>query len=253
MMSEAFHDVLGYKPPQMYKVPLATSEADHAFAVETLSRIGNSYNRFLRGPASDLTAPEAVYHDMVGLLSTLVPLCASGAGAGRSLDAAIFGELTDAVAAGLDSLRDLVPAPASEDVPQDVEATMALLGSLHTVGVYREAATAVSLATAWILGVNERAKARDRSGQSNLPKEVVSRTKALQTAAESALGQGRKWIEGLRAATSKDKSGFQRRLSEWLLDGAEALRDVAYEEVVPGLVGNVVDNVDGWQQVKWVG
>ncbi|KAF4127009.1 N-acetyltransferase B complex (NatB) non catalytic subunit [Geosmithia morbida] len=244
IMSEAFHDVLGYKAPQMYKTPLATSESDHVFVVETLTRIGNSYNQFLGGPEGDLTAAEAVYHDMVGLLSTLAPLCAaSGSGRAAGLDA--FCELTESIGAGLESLRDMIPAGSSDDV----EGAVALLGSLHTVGVYRDAAKAVSLAAQWIMGVNQRAKERDRSGQSNLPKEVVARTKSLQSAAEEALKQGKGWMDRLRTTV---KSGdFKGRLSSWLFKDAEAIRDVAYEEVVPGLVGNIGENVNGWQEVHW--
>lgn len=242
LLSEAFHDVLGYKQPQMYKVPLRSSESDHAFAAEALTRIGHSFTRFLSGPDKDLTPAEALYYDVIGLLSALAPLCTErGRAPGFE---GTFCELADSVLSGLGSLKQLVPHAGSGQV----EETVCLLGSLHSVGVYRDAANGVLLASQWITGINERAKERDRSGQSNLPKDIMSKVKALQTAAEAAMKEGRGWVTGLKKQVSGD---FQARFRSWLFEGAEVMQDVAYEEVVPGLAANIKDNVEGWQQVRW--
>lgn len=235
---------MGYKPPSPYKVPIASSPSDQAFVVESLSRIGNSFNKFLSGPAGDLTPAEAVYYDVMGLLSTLVTLCATSSRT-PAFEAA-FGPLMDAVAAGLECLRAQIPYEAGGAGPEEI---VSLLSSMHAVGVYRDTASGISLAAQWVLGFNERAKERDRSGQSNLPKEVVTRIKGLQAAAEDALKEGRGWMAG--AKTHMKGGDFQGRFKKWVFEGAEALRDVAYEDIVPGLVANMRDNVEGWQQVKW--
>lgn len=243
LLTEAFHDVLGYKPPTAYKVAMASSTPDQVFVIESLSRIGNSFNKFLSGPSSELTSAEAVYYDVIGLLSTLVPLCA-GSGRSPAFEAA-FGQLVDAVTAGLEALRAQIPY----DGGSGVEEVVNVFSSMHTVGVYRETASGVALATRWIQDFNERARERDRSGQSNLPKEVAARVKGLHAAAEAALGEGRGWVTGLKAHIKGDD--FQRRFKSWVFEDAEALRDVAYEDIVPGLVANMRENVAGWQQVKW--
>ena len=234
--------MLGYKPPTLYKVPLASSGPDQSFVLESLSRIGNSFNKFLSGPASDFTPAEAVYYDVIGLLSTLVPLCAGSSRTPAFEEA--FGGLADAVAAGLEGLRSQIPYEGGSE-PEDI---VSLLSSMHAVGVYRDMASGISLAAQWIVNFNERAKERDRSGKSNLPKEVVARIKGLQAAADAALKEGRGWMTG---AKTHMKGDFQGRFKRWVFEGAEALRDVAYEDIVPGLVGNMRENVEGWQQVKW--
>jgi len=243
LLAEAFHDILGYKPPMPYKVAMVSSASDQTFVIESLSRIGNSFNKFLSGSSSDLTPAEAVYYDVIGLLSTLVPLCA-GSSRSPAFEAA-FGQLMDTVTAGLEALRAQIPY----DGGSGVEEVVNLLSSMHTVGVYRDTTSGIALAAKWILDFNERARERDRSGQSNLPKEVAARVKGLQAAAETALGEGRGWVTGLKAHIKGHE--FQGRFKSWVFEDAEALRDVAYEDIVPGLVANMRENVEGWQQVKW--
>ena len=242
MLAEAFHDVLDYAPPSAYKVPISSSTADQTFVIEALDRISNSMHRFLPGPSADLTPAEAIYYDVIGLLSTLLPLCASSS---RSPDFESISEtLINAVEAGLQSLRDQIPY----DGDGSMEKIVAFMGSMHSLGIYRDTASAIRAAAQWVHSHNERVKEKDRSGQSNLPKDVVNRFKTLQSAAEAALSQGKGWITTVKTDLKGD---FQAQFKTWVFVGADDLRDVAYEDVVPGLVANMRDNIEGWQQVKW--
>lgn len=234
--------MLGYKPPLPYKVPLSSLASDQVFVIECLGRIGNSFSRFLPDPTPDLTPAEAVYYEVIGLLSTLVSLCA-GCSRAPAFEAA-FGSLTDSVIAGLEGLRAQIPYEGGSGV----EEVVLLLSSMHTVGVYRDAASGISVAARWIVNVNDRARERDRSGQNNLPKDVIARVKRLESAAKAALKEGHEWVMGLKTHLQRD---FQERFKNWVFEGAEVLRDAAYQDVVPGLVASMRENAEGWQQVKW--
>lgn len=244
LLSESFHDVLSFKPPHGYKVPLAPSTSDQTFVIETLSRVSTSFGLFLSGPESDLTAAECIYFDTISLLSALIPLCA---GNGRShVFEEAFTQMIDAAKLALDNLRLLMPSLEGSSVEEVVQS----LNSMHVFGIYRDTASAVVTAAQWILNLHAVNKERDRSGQSGLPKDAVASLKSLQQAAESALKGGKNCITGLKE-NLKSSGDFQRRFTAWVFEGREEIRDPVYEDVIPGLVANMRENIDGWTQVRW--
>ncbi|KAM3498651.1 hypothetical protein MY10362_008040, partial [Beauveria mimosiformis] len=202
LLAEAFQQTLAYTPPSFYKVPVAGSVADQNYVIESLGQIANSFSKFLPDSASSLTDSELHYFQVVSLLSSLVPLCVGRASGLNEL----VDQLTSAVTASLDSQRDYLAALASGT---GIGHAMSLLQSLHRVVLLRDTAVAVRNAAQWIVGFHEKQKERDRSGQSNLPKDVVAQTKALGAAADDALRQCRSWI--MRLAQDTKSGGVVER------------------------------------------
>ena len=212
--------------------------------METLSRISTSFGRFLSGPDSDLTPAEGVYFDMISSLSALIPLCSGNTRSSASEDA--LKQIIEATKLGLETMRLLVPFTGGTSVEEIVQT----LNSMHQIGVYRDTAIAVSMAVQWILNVNSLNKERDRSGQSGLPKDVVAALKSLQQSADAALKDGKGWIAHLKGSL-KSSGDFQKRFTNWVFDEKDEIRDPVYEDIVPGLVANIRENIDGWGQVTW--
>jgi N-terminal acetyltransferase B complex non-catalytic subunit len=247
LLAEAFHDVLGYKPPSAYKVPASSTPSDHTFVLESLSQISNSFAKFLPGGNADFTTPEFVYFELVSVLSTVILLCADGSRASGNEE--VVCQLIDAATATLETVQSHIHYASGDSI----EDTVALLTNLHSVGIYREAAEATSLASQWILDFGAREKERDRSGQSNLPKEIMARVKALNTTSAESLKRGETWITGLK--TQVKKGDFQARLRSWIYadgdDETQKIRRIVEDDFVADLVAHIKENVEGWQQVKW--
>ncbi|KAM3511567.1 hypothetical protein MY11210_004785 [Beauveria gryllotalpidicola] len=231
LLAEAFQQTLAYTPPSFYKVPLAGSVADQNYVIESLGQIANSFSKFVPGAASSLTDSELHYFQVVSLLSSLVPLCGDRASGLHEL----VGQLTSAVTASLDSQRDYLAALASGT---GIGHATSLLQSLHRVVLLRDTAVAVRNAAQWIVGFHEKQKERDRSGQSNLPKDVVAQTKALGAAADDALRQCRSWIVRL-AQDTKSGGVVEREIKRFVYGGEEG-------RLLQGVVtdGTVFDLVD---------
>lgn len=254
LLAEAFHDVLGYKPPSIYKVSAAAASIpERTFVLESLSHISNSFSKFIPGTNVDFTASEFVYFELVSVLSTVILLSAEG---GREpSDTEAVCQLFDAATAAIDTLHTHVPY---DDGKKGIEQTMSLLPNLHAVGMYRDAADAADLASRWILDFNNIEKERDRSGQSNLPKDVVAKAKELQAASAAARKQGKSWIASLETAVKAVDFGSTFR--NWVFstedDGGEEVFVERFgqfieDDFVADQVTRMRENVKGWKQVKW--
>lgn len=199
---------------------------------------------FLSGPESDLTPAENIYFDTISLLSTLVPLCA-GKERPPLFDES-FAQIMDASHLALGNLRLLIPSLGNSSVDGAVQS----LNSMHQIGIYRDTSSAILVAVQWILNLHTVNKDRERSGQSGLAKDATTSLKSLQQAAESALREGKHCIASLKE-TLKSGGDFQRRFTTWVFEGREDIRDPVYEDVIPGLMANMRENIDGWAQVRW--
>lgn len=242
LLAEGFQDVMGYKPPTPYKVSHTSLPSDRTFVLESLSQISNSTSRFLATPGSDLTAPEGVYFDLINLLSTLIPLAAESSKSPAFDEAS--NEIIEASKAALETLRLQLPNQDEDSL----ESTIYVLGSMHGLAVYRDAAVAVSTAAQWILHFNDQEKERDRSGQSNLPKDAIARVKTLQSAASAALKDGKDRVAALKPRV---QGSFQSQFKTWVWEGAEEIRSVVEDDIVADVAAYIRENVQGWQLVKW--
>lgn len=245
MLAEAFQQTLAYTPPTFYKVPVAGSVTDQKYVIESLGQIANSFLKFMSRPASALTESELQYFEVISLLSSLVPLCADRAAGLHEL----IGPFVSGVTGSLESQRDYLAALAEGS---EIGNTTSLLQSLHRVVLLRDTAVAVKNASQWISNFNEKEKERDRSGQSNLPKDVVAQTKGLGVTADATLKQCKAWITRLMQDT---KSGgvIERDIKKFVYCGEEGrlLQGVVTDSTVFDLVGSWRKSLAAWQGVHW--
>lgn len=250
LLAEAFHDVLLYRPPTVYKAGAAVPVMDHTFVTETMSQLSNSMSKFLAEAPAHCTPSETVYFETVHLLATLVPLCA-GASHDRSVpvpSATMLAELIGAIQASLASQLDALPNPADS-----IQGLISTFSSFHRITMLRDTAMATKVTLAWILACNERERERDRSGGSPLPKDVVLEMKSLQSRATEALKQGRALISSLETQVANEAE-LGRRLREWAFggdDGDDGLGGLVEDGTIKGVVESWGLNVQGWKQVKW--
>lgn len=245
LLSEAFHDVLDHKPPTVYKASATATEADNTFVLETMAQLGHSMPKFLRGAASKSTAAELLYFEAVSLLCTLIPLCTSIARTSTPPDG--LNQLAESVLAALETLR----AGAPQKKQDGADDAMAAMSSLHSVALLRDTAVAVKLTTQWIQAFNEREKERDRSGSSNLHKEVMALVKTLESAAQVALKEGNELVKSWKTGVV-ERMDFVPTLKRWVFGGDETgLSGLVEDGTVLELARSLRSNIAGWQQVKW--
>ncbi|KAF7561402.1 hypothetical protein G7046_g2731 [Stylonectria norvegica] len=243
LLSEAFHQTLAYKPPAPYKASAVASIADRAFVHETLSQLSNSFTKFLREPATDLTPQESIYFEVISLLSTLIPFSLT---IGRSVPLLeVFSQIVHSLKVAINDLR----VGVSQEGNPETEGQITMLSSMHAVAIFRDTASAVKQSSQWILAFHEPEKERDRSGKSNLPKDVVLQIKDLQAAADAALKDGKDWVAKLaRQFSGRD---FESKARRWVFDGANDLQDVVGDAPMAKLMKSWEENVKAWLQVKW--
>ncbi|QPH15840.1 hypothetical protein C2857_000347 [Epichloe festucae Fl1] len=244
LLSEAFQNILAYRPPTVYKTTAAVMGIDCTFVMETMSRLSNSMSKFLGDASKHCTPSEMFYYDSVHLLATFISLCVS---IDRSAPLpSAFGHMADAIKASMAGQLDGLSSPA-----ESTEKMVSTFRSLHQITMLRDTAMATKLATAWILTFNEREKERDRSGSSSLPKDVVVQAKSLQACAESALKEGKAVMSWLKKEVGNGVD-LGRSLRSWAFeDGGNELNDLIEDGTVKELVESWRCNAGGWGQVKW--
>ncbi|KAG8669339.1 hypothetical protein FPOAC2_08663 [Fusarium poae] len=241
LLSEAFHELLSYKPPPIYKASAAAAVPDQIFVLETLGQLSNSFIKFSRGSSEDFTPQEATYFEVMSLLSTLIPFTTGISRANPVPEE--FAQVTDTLKIALETLKlDLVGLAA-------VSEQITTLSTFHSLAILRDTAAAIKDAAQWITAFNDREKERDRSGKSNLPKEVMAQVKELVTVSEAALKEGKDTVAKLKEQVyGRD---FEPAARKWIFDGAENVLEVVGEGATKKLVKSWEANVKGWLQVKW--
>ncbi|KAG5925488.1 hypothetical protein E4U53_003293 [Claviceps sorghi] len=246
LLAEAFHHVLLYRPPTVYKTTAAALATEYTFVMEMMSQLGHSMAKFVADAPAHCTASETLYFETLHLLATLVPWCGSNERSAPPPSAAMLDEITSAIDASLTSQLDALPDPADS-----IQSLMSTLSSFHRIAMLRDTAAATKIATGWIL--NERDKERDRSGGGHLPKDVATRLKSLQSRAVAALGQGKRLMSSLQTEVANEAE-LGRRLREWALKGDRhggELDGLVEDGTVKEAVESWALNVRGWRQVKW--
>jgi N-terminal acetyltransferase B complex non-catalytic subunit len=229
---------------------------DELYVLESLDRLGNAFASFLHGKTSRLTNQEHMYYEVVSQLTRFVPAAISATNSGPAVDF-----LTNLAAALTCSLSILHDAALSLPAKGDADPVLLMLASPHGLSYLQDAATAVRVATAHVVAFNDREKERDRSGQSNVPKEVMALVKTLDTSACEELQAGKARVVMLKAEVSK--ANLERRLVEWTFKsdgqgGWGLLAQDIREEVADGVsewARAVAESwrvgVKGWEQAKW--
>lgn len=244
LLSESFHEIMSYKPPSFYKVQVAHLAADQTYVLEIVAQLGNSFAKFLPGPQTEFTDSELQYFQVVGLLCTLVPVCASRANG----VADVLQQITGAVTAAMESQRDAIATLAAGS---EITSSLNLLRSLHKLTLLRETAIAVQQACQWILKLNDREKERDRSGQSNIAKDVIVQLKYLDAAAAAVLKSRKEWIARMKQDVSS--GGIVERDVKKLVFGDElgkTLRSIVTDDAVFRLVSSWRKNITAWHKIE---
>lgn len=224
---------------------MAGSATDEKYVVESFARIANSFSKFLPGSVSEFTETELQYFEVISLLSSMLPLCAERTTGLNEL----MSQFGSAITASLGGQRDHLASLADGSA---LDSSTALLQSLHRIVLLRDSAVAVKGASQWIFNFNEKQKERDRSGQSNLPKDVIAQNKALAALADEVLKECKTWIMRL---TQDTKSGgvIEKDIKKHIYGGEEGklLVGVVSDSTVFELVGSWRKSMAGWQGVQW--
>ncbi|OHE93268.1 N-acetyltransferase B complex non catalytic subunit, partial [Colletotrichum orchidophilum] len=253
LAAERFFEIMSFKPASSYKVANVAqmTAAELTFVVESLQRLGNSLSRFLHTRGKNLTQQEETYYEVISLLTTLIP---SSVSASRSPPPPeLLASIVSAIKSGLEVLRaQALSTLADAEEPK----LLLMLGSLHGLSILRDAAAAVKLATSYIVAFNGREKERDRSGQSNVPKDVMAQVKALEAAAGTAFIEGKARV----ALLKQESNTLSAKLSSWTFetesgdDLSKQIREVAGSHVSvwsQRVTDSWRTNVKGWESVRW--
>ncbi|ROV88051.1 hypothetical protein VMCG_10410 [Cytospora schulzeri] len=236
LLSEQFLDAVTYKAPKDYKPTKANEAAarDKAYLVETYSRLSETMTTLLLNPsttASKLTGPEHKYYTTISLLANLMRTSLETTKSNLtppSLSTAATG-----IRASLDALRaDFTTTPPQMMSPGPLPEGGDVFYSLthpHALSLFRDAALAVRHAASFLVGYHGEAQARDRSGRSNLHKDVVAEAKGLEEVASGALGEIRGRVKELKEALGL--GGWLDRMAEWTFKGDDELSELVREVV----------------------
>ncbi|EEY16368.1 conserved hypothetical protein [Verticillium alfalfae VaMs.102] len=256
IVTEKYFEVLSYKPPSAYKPanPSQATAVDNIFVTESLQQLSNTAAKFLRGrETAKFTAQEHTFFELISLLTTLAPLATSSDRSDPS--ASVLSQIASAVSVTLDTLLESTLSLPSGD--RDINPVL-MLSSLHGLFHLRDAAAAIRLTTSYITSFNENERARDKSGQSCLPKETLAHAKALDSAAAKAFTEGKARIALLKKELVS--GNLESRLGSWTT--AQSSDDSLAKEI-RAAVGDGFDdwkrivadswrtNVKGWELVKW--
>lgn len=241
-LTEAFHDAFSYKPPTMYKVTMGVAY-DEPYILETLAELANSFAKFLPDAHSTCTLQEQQHFELVALLCNIITLATS-----RSPSLVdILPQLASAVTSTLEGQWEHID---SESSSRPAQKTAWRLRSLHAVAMLRDSAAAVTTSCKWLTMFNDRMKEKDRSGQSNVPKEVMASIKAMQAASATVASKGQRLIGEMR----QDVGIVKGDLKAWLAEGnygKDVLAFAGNDKALEKLVASWTKNLKGWQGVVW--
>ncbi|CEJ93740.1 hypothetical protein VHEMI09310 [[Torrubiella] hemipterigena] len=241
-LSEAFHDALGYRPPTLYKAAAGSSH-EETYILETVTGLANSLARFLPDTAEKCTVAEQEHYDLLSVLCSVLTLSVSKSEAFL----AVFPQLAEAVKATLEGQSERVTLAANAT---PVDGAIWRLRSLHEVGMLRDSTAAVRETTTWLINYNNRMKEKDRSGQSNLPKEVLAGLNSMRETADKIAKKGSRWAPDLKQSLSVLRPDLKA-----FIGGGEYGKDVCElvgnDRGLERLISSWNKNISKWQGVVW--
>ncbi|KUI67022.1 N-terminal acetyltransferase B complex subunit MDM20 [Cytospora mali] len=257
LLSEQFLDAVTYKAPKDYKPTKANEAAakDKAYLVETYSRLNETIATLLLNPsstASKLTGPEHRYYTTINFLSGLLRT-ALETSKSDPVPTSSLSTTTTGIQACLDALRDDFASTPPQISPLPAGDVFYSLANPHTLSVFRDTALAIKHSTSFIISFNNEQQERDRSGKSNLHKEVLSAAKGLDDVATKALLEIKGRVEELKEALGL--GGWLDRMAGWTFKEGGGLSKLIGEVVGEAEVeewGSTV--VESWREgVKGLG
>lgn len=259
-LTEQYLDIVTWKVPKEYKPSKVNDVAvkDKSYLIESLARIHNSFTNFLhlQETPAKLTGPEEAYFTVLSLLSAIVLTALTAAP--DVPPPATLSALTSSVKASIVSLRTaFVSAPPNRLSQPE---TFYSLADMHTTSTLRDVALAVKYSTSFALAFHDKEMARDKTGKSNLHKDVLAEIKALDALAPKILGDIKGRIKMLKGKLGE--AGWLDQLLDWTFESGSSEDNVtrAISDVVGGRsgaedwAGKVLESwregVKGWNYVK---
>lgn len=259
ILSERFLETVNYKAPKDYKPTKASEVAtkERAYLTETYTRLQESFSTLLFHPSSTtaakLTAAEHKYYNLLNFLAALLRTAletSRSAPSPPTLSTTVTG-----ITSTLASLRaNFFSVPPQKLAPQgDV---FHALANPHLLSTLRDAALATKQAASFLVAFNTAENARDRTGKSNLHKEIVAEAKTLESLAGKTLAEVKTRLAELKAVLGQ--GGWLDIIAAWTFDEedelGELVREVVGEAELEEWSGRVVESwregVKGLEQVR---
>lgn len=241
-LSEAFHDALAYRPPTLYKAASASSH-EETYVLETITALGNSLARFLPDAVGKCTVAEQQHYDLLAVLCSVLTLAVSKSSALLE----IFPQLVEAVTTTLEGQAERISLGA-DAVP--AHGALWRLRSLHEVALLRDSTAAVRETATWLVNFNNRMKEKDRSGQSNLPKDVLSGLNTMREMADKTAKLGSRWAPDLKQSMSVLRPELKAFIGSGDY-GKDVWDLVGNDRGLERLISSWNKNLTKWQGVVW--
>lgn len=225
---------------------------DRAYLTETLAHLHSSLTNLLLQPStpSKLTSAEHKYHTTISLLTALLRTALETPP--KAPSPSILGPTTTALKTTLASLRTEFNTP-----PPQQDEILHTLTNPHTLSMLRETALAIKQATSFLLALHAAEQTRDRTGKSNMHKDIVAEAKTLDEAAGKVLVEVKSRVKELKDALGG--GGWLDKVEGWMFkDGdevGELVREVCGGPEMEEWIGRVVESwregVKGFGTVRW--
>lgn len=239
LLAEQFLDLVTYKAPKEYKPTKINDVAvkDRAYLAETFSRLLESISLALLNPpstASKLTGPEHKFYSTLILLSALLHTALNTTKA-ESPSPTVPTTVADLKFLLTSLEADLASTPPQFSALEMGNHLYSLLNP-HTLAYLRDTALATKQCANFLLAFHAAEQARDRTGKSNLHKDVVAAAKELAALATATLGAGQARVKELKEALGQ--GGWLDRVEAWILpESGEKEEEGAFGELVRDVVG----------------
>lgn len=231
------------------------ADQDLQYILETLTSLHESFTNFLHlaDTPSHLTRAEEAYYTILTLLSGLMTIAITTS---RSEDVTLTApELTSAILATVSTMKQLA---FSTPLAKGRKSTLLQISSPHAAALLREAAVSLKSGASFVLSLHEQALARDRSGKSNLHKDLVAQMKEIVKVGTELLNQTRDHFKLLKSELGEP--GWLDDVVSWTVGeetddlAAAVLVTVGGRANVENWAGKVLDSwregVKGWTMVK---
>lgn len=238
---------------------------DRAYLIETYTRLQESFSTLLLHPssavASKLTAAEHKYYTTLNFLAAFLRTALETSKSDPSPPT------LSTIVTGITSAFPSQP-PASSSLSGHHDDIFQSLTNPHPLSTLRDTALATKQAASFVIAFNTAENARDRTGKSNLHKDIITQAKTLESLVnktltevkenakqlKNALGQGG-WLDTIAAWTfgsDKDDNGEDLNKDEDQL--AQSVREVVgeaeLEEWSGKLVESWIEGIKGLEQVR---
>lgn len=242
---------MNYKPPKDYKPSKASEVAakDRAYLIETYTRLHESLSTILLSPtsatASKLTAAEHKYYTTLHFLAALLHNALETSKSDPSPPT--LSTTATGITSTLTSLKtELFSVPPQQKLAGDHGVDVFYpLTNPHVLSTLRDTALATKQAASFLIAFNTAENARDRTGKSNLHKEIVAEAKTLEGLATKTLAEVKARLKELKDVLGQ--GGWLDTIAAWTFgedsdELGDLVRDVVGEAELEEWSGRIVES-----------